>query len=250
VKQGINSLEIGISVFDAVVRARRPLRLMEVAEGAGLSPSKARMYLISLIRTGMVEQDEKTSTYRHGARAARLGLLALRSNGLLNAAQDYVIRLAGETGNPVLLSCWDNDRSLIVFASETSNALPIAFRIGRTTSLAHTATGRTFLAYKSADEVATSLKSSGVTVVTRGLREELAGIRRTGYAIVDVINLQPGISLNGLGAIAAPIFGSGGEVEFVITVLYRTSEHRNIIATLASRVCEEAKSLSLNEGRT
>src|SRR5260370_15293587 len=119
-KQGIQSLETGIGVLEAVVRAQRPLRLMEIAEHTGLSASKARMYLISLIRTGMVEQDADTGTYRFGPRAAQLGLRALRNDGLLNAAEQLVSMLAAESGDPVFLSGWDENHAVIVFASPTS----------------------------------------------------------------------------------------------------------------------------------
>jgi len=235
-RQGIQSLEIGIGVFDAVVRAQRPLRLMEVAENTGLSPSKTRMYLISLIRTGMVEQNASTNAYSFGPRASRLGLEALRSDDLLLSAEQLVSALATETGNPVLLSAWSEDHSVIVYASDTTSALPITFRVGRSTSLTDTATGKAFLAYKKEADVAGALSLLGIDTLSESFRSDLDEIRRRGYALSKVIHLQPGVTLTGFGALAAPIFANNGDVRYVITVLYRSTDGLPMIKLLAEKI--------------
>ena len=240
-RQGIQSLETGIGVLDAVVRAQRPLRLMEVAEATGLSPSKARMYLISLIRTGMVEQNVSTSAYSFGPRASRLGLEALRSDGVLLSAEQLVSALATETGNPAMLSAWSEDHSVIVYASDKTSALPITFRVGRSTSLTDTATGRTFLAYKKEADVVVALRLLGIDTLSESFRNDLHEIRRRGYALSKVIHLQPGVTLTGFGALAAPIFAGNGDVRYVITVLYRSTDGAPMIKLLAEKLSSRSR---------
>ena len=55
--KGIQSIEIGFRVIDALVRTRGTVSLKKIAELAGMSPSKTRMYLVSLIRTGIIAQE-------------------------------------------------------------------------------------------------------------------------------------------------------------------------------------------------
>lgn len=248
-KQGIQSVEIGVRVLDAIVRARRPLKLKEVAALSGMTASKARMYLISLIRTGLVAQDPATGSYAHGPHAVRLGLLAFRSNGLLNAAQDLVGALAAETGEPVFLSAWDEDRAMINFASGTSRSMPIQFRLGGTPGLTTTVTAKTFLAFKSEAEVAAALAAQELGPPSAALTEELARIRARGVAVAAGVWLQEGVTLGGYGAIAAPVFGIGGAVELVVTVLYRQGLEGEEIDALAERIRRRAAAISLDEAR-
>ena len=161
-RQGIQSLEIGISILETVVREGRPLRLGEIAERCALSASKTRMYLISLLRTGMVDQSDVSGAYQTGPAIVRLGLLALQGNLLFQAAHALASMVAAETADPVFLSSWDSNRSVIIFASKASDSLPIYFRVGAPTSLLDTATGRTFLAFKSKEDLAHALNANGI----------------------------------------------------------------------------------------
>src|SRR5687767_10524479 len=75
--QGIQSVETGFAVLDALVEGGGPLTLGEVARGSGLSLSQARRYLISLVRCGLAFQDAATGRYDLGSRSLRIGLVAL-----------------------------------------------------------------------------------------------------------------------------------------------------------------------------
>lgn len=73
-KHGVQSLEVGMSILRAMATGRRSMMLKEIAEAAGMPPSKAHRYLVSLIRSGLVEQDRLTSRYDLGPFALNLGL--------------------------------------------------------------------------------------------------------------------------------------------------------------------------------
>ena len=245
-KQGVQSLEIGLGILEVVVRAQRPMRLIEIAHNASISPSKARMYLISLIRTGMVEQDPVSGTYRAGVGSERLGFMAMHGDGLLAAAQELVTSLGSETSDPVLLSRWDGDHSIIIFTSERSRTLPIEFRVGHTTNLLNTATGKTFLAHMASDVVAAALAAHGMTRPSEALKRELVAIRNEGYALSEEIYLQPGVTLTGFGAIAAPIFDISKGLRFVLTVIFRSVADRAAVKLLVEKVRAQSAALSKN----
>jgi IclR helix-turn-helix domain len=57
--QGINSIQIGARVLQALEEGRGPIPLAEVARRSGLHPAKTHRYLTSLVRSGLASQ-------RHG----------------------------------------------------------------------------------------------------------------------------------------------------------------------------------------
>ncbi|MBS0553285.1 MAG: helix-turn-helix domain-containing protein, partial [Proteobacteria bacterium] len=76
-KHGVQSLEVGMSILKAMATGRRSMMLKDIAAAAGMPPSKVHRYLVSLIRSGLVEQDRLTSRYDLGPFALNLGLVAL-----------------------------------------------------------------------------------------------------------------------------------------------------------------------------
>ena len=64
-RAGIQSVEVGFSLVEALAQASGPLMLKDVAAAAGMSAAKAHRYLVSFQRIGLVTQDE-------GAAAARI----------------------------------------------------------------------------------------------------------------------------------------------------------------------------------
>lgn len=237
--KGIQSIEIGARLLDALIQTRTSMRLKELAELAGLSPSKARMYLVSLIRTGLIAQDKATGLYGPGPKALRLGMVALGQNEVFTAARDLIHSLGRETGHPVLLSSWDGASPVILASSESPDALPIAFRIGARTPLWTTATGSLFLGFLPHPLVERLIEAECPAELRDGIREDIAHSRRDGYRWFELVRLNRDIALTGYGAIAAPIFGRDGALEFVVTMLVPTGQKAGkpteLIALLQAR---------------
>src|SRR5260370_19004401 len=82
------------------------------------------------------------------------------------------------------------NHAVIVFASPTSSELPISFRVGRSTSLTETATGKTFLAFKEKAAVTAALAARGYPRLGATALRELETIRKRGFARSDTIHLQ------------------------------------------------------------
>ena len=59
--KGIQSISLGFRLLRAVTDSDAPVPLKTLAAAAAMSPSKARMYLISFIETGLVTQNAQTS---------------------------------------------------------------------------------------------------------------------------------------------------------------------------------------------
>ena len=110
-KHGVQSLEVGMSLLKAMVAGQQAMMLKDIAAAADMPASKAHRYLVSLIRSGLVEQDPLSSRYTLGPFALNLGLVALgyitrmtRSFLLYQLRQDYttVLRLKGLSESAIL----------------------------------------------------------------------------------------------------------------------------------------------------
>ena len=73
-RAGIQSVEVGFSLVEALAQASGPLMLKDVAAAAGMSAAKAHRYLVSFQRIGLVTQDERNSRYDLGPAALKIGL--------------------------------------------------------------------------------------------------------------------------------------------------------------------------------
>ena len=70
-RKGIQSVEHGAKLLEALINSRKALPLKTLAAAAGMSASMAHRYLTSFIRADLVEQDRLSGHYD-------LGTLALR----------------------------------------------------------------------------------------------------------------------------------------------------------------------------
>ncbi len=61
--KGIQSILLGFRLLQALTDADAPMSLKTLAAVSSMSPSKARMYLISFIETGLIVQNADTGLY-------------------------------------------------------------------------------------------------------------------------------------------------------------------------------------------
>ena len=226
--KGIQSLELGFRLVRALAEADGPLPLKQLAPLAGMSPSKARMYLVSLIRVGVIAQDEASGLYQLGPYAAELGSVAQQRSDLLASAQRAMDALAEQTGAIMLLAGWGHGGATLLRKSESAEVLPIDFRIGGHASLTRTATGLVCLAYLparvTAAEREAELAENRLDPTLRPLDAAnldglVAAVRATGSATVKNVSFRGGVVLVGYTAIAAPILGRDGRLRLVLTAL-------------------------------
>jgi DNA-binding IclR family transcriptional regulator len=232
--KGIQSVEIAYGVIEALQCAGRPMSLKDLGASCGMTASKARMYLVSLLRTGLVAQHPDTGAYALGPAAMRLGLAAFGQTDLMDHATACMAIIGKETRAPTLLSMWSGSSVMIVARNESIDSLPIDFRVGGTVSLTRTATGRVFLAYLPRKLTAQGLERElsgerggrAPKAALSLLDEALDGIRHRGFDAASEVMLatEPPIRLSGFGAIAVPIPDVFGQLRFVMTVLHRTTE--------------------------
>ncbi|MEJ0038158.1 MAG: helix-turn-helix domain-containing protein [Gammaproteobacteria bacterium] len=234
--KGIQSVSLGFRLLRAITDSDAPAPLKTLAAAADMSPSKARMYLISLIETGLVAQNPQTGLYALGPYARHLGTRALQRMDGREPVYDSMRLLQRKTEALVLLCKWQESGIIIVAAEEGGEPHPLQWRIGGTASLASTATGAVFLAFGPQNIVwkrlAVELKEAGVSQAAqkkriRELEVRAAEIRVSGVAEADPVVFAAGVTISGFAAIAVPVFDADEQLGSVLTLLYRTDRpHR------------------------
>jgi DNA-binding IclR family transcriptional regulator len=213
--QGINSIQIGASVLQALEDGRGPIPLAEVARRSGLHPAKVHRYLTSLVRCGLASQSQTTGFYDLGPASRQLGIEALRRTDAVALVSEHTVKLRDRTGHTANLSVWTEHGPTLVRRDTGIHTLAIVLRVGSTLPLLDSAVGLAFLANLPRSSTAEVLKlqqSRGDT--RRAPAAEVAAlkdeVKRAGYAQTR------NHVVFGLAGLAAPVFGAEATLAAVI----------------------------------
>lgn len=209
-RRGIQSIEVGGELLQALVRHGEPMTLGHLAREAGMTAAKAHPYLVSFGKLGLVEQDAASGRYGLGPFALQVGLTALHGIEPLRIATPLVAKLADELKLNIAIAVWGNCGPTIVRIEESSGQIHMNMRPGTVMMpLMGSATGRLFAAFLPERMVADMLASE----VADEQEETLAEIRRHGVARAR------GRPIPGINAFSAPVFNSDGFLVMALTAL-------------------------------
>lgn len=230
-QRGIQSIEVGGQLLQALVHRGTPLPLKALAQEAGMTPAKAHPYVVSFGRLGLVEQDPATGHYQLGPLALQLGLIAMAQTNPVQLATPVIEALARRTGHTFALAVWGERGATIVRTAESPAAVHVAMRHGTVFSLAGTASGRLFGAYLDEAVVRAALEAErararqGAAAGEAGMpvppplpdwdafAQQLQAVRAHGLSRSD------GEVLPGISAMAAPVFDAAGRIALALTAI-------------------------------
>ncbi|HEX7076711.1 MAG TPA: IclR family transcriptional regulator [Hyphomicrobiaceae bacterium] len=222
--RGIQSIEIGFRLVQCLVKAPHPLSLKTLAERAGVSASRARFYLVSFIRLGLVSQDREHGHYELGPYARHLGLAAIQRMDVVRVSAQPLRRLCDTLKEAVFLAVWGNRGPTIVLTLDGPREIPMSVRVGYVMPVLYTATGRVFLSYlprQATDtlikaELAAALRERGrdaANEMAESIESVVQNCRSAGFACTESL-LNPGFA-----GVAAPVFDHRGWLAAVVTVI-------------------------------
>lgn len=239
--QGIQSIELGGSVLRALITANGDtLPLRDVAQLAGMSASKARRYLLSFSRVGLVAQEAATGYYGLGPLAIRLGLAAIAAIAVDRVAPPIIRELRRRLQETVVLTIWSDNGPTILQAEDNQRPVMLNARIGSTVPMINSATGQLFAAYYDRDataplisaELSRKMKGAALKQARHDYAAGLDEVRRHGAARTE------GELLSGVSALAAPVFNHTGSLVAGLGVL----GHRGILdVSWSGAPCSELK---------
>jgi DNA-binding IclR family transcriptional regulator len=250
-QQGIQSIEVGARILQALAQAPRPQMLRDLAAAAQMPPAKAHRYLVSFARMGLVEQQSETGLYDLGSFALELGLSALARMEPVTLAAPVLAQLREETGQTVALAVWANHGPTIVRWLGADTPVSASLRTGSVMPLTRSATGQAFLAFLPPETTAPWLKKElaeharqGLAPTTRDEVDQLvAQIRRRGWARTSEF-------IPGIGGIAAPVFDHSGAMALALIVLGYSKPFEAAADSIAATVLRQADKLSARLGAT
>lgn len=147
-KNGIQSINVGFSILDVLLKSPKPLPLKEISERSGLTPSKIHSYLVSFLDLNIVEQERNTGYYSLGAYCIKLGLGYLDQVQLLSVCKPEMLYLAHDLGHTVFLGVWGNRGPTIINRVDGAYSQPFFdVRIGSVLPLLSSALGKNFAAH-------------------------------------------------------------------------------------------------------
>ncbi|MDE1180150.1 helix-turn-helix domain-containing protein [Paraburkholderia sp.] len=223
-QRGIQSVEVGGRLLQALAHARGPLALSDLAASAQLAPGQAHAYMVSLTRLGLLKRDALSGRYEPGPLALRLGLLHLEQQPAFRAAVPSAAALAETVGFSVAICIAGPQGPTIVRYENAGFPLHVNLHVGTVMSLPATSTGRVFCAFLDDDAIrAMWVNQSGATdqpLVPDAERSAfdatLDAIRTRGLER-SVDAPSPGIS-----SLSAPVLDANGALRLALTVIGST----------------------------
>jgi DNA-binding IclR family transcriptional regulator len=228
-RAGIQSVEVGFALLQALAASTAPLMLRDLAGAAGMSAAKAHRYLVSFQRLELVVQDAASTRYDLGPAALKLGLASLSRLDSVKLARQRMAPLMAQIGQTLALAVWGNQGPTLVHWEESSRAVTVSLRLGDVMPLLSSATGLCFAAFMAEhqkalrdrlalllkDELVRSQKLArpDVPASMTDVRTRLDEVRKRGLArVIDTL-------LPGVGGFCAPVFDADGHLALGMVAL-------------------------------
>lgn len=219
--KGIQSIEVGYRVLLAIQRGPGSLQLVDIAKRAGLTPGSTHNYLVSLVRTGLVEQEAR-GLYRLGPSAFALSMASFRQLDGIDHLREEADILHRITGQSVAVSVWSQAGPVSVYILKSEEIKLFEFRPGLVPML-RTGVGAIYMGYleigRTEEIVQRELEADGhpsenAAALIRQARQQ---VRAHGYGFF-------GDEGFGHAALALPVWNTQGHIAFVLDIVGKRVE--------------------------
>jgi DNA-binding IclR family transcriptional regulator len=252
-RAGIQSVEVGFNLLQALAQSRAPLPLRDLALAANMSAAKAHRYLVSFARLQLVVQEVGSARYDLGPAALQLGLSALTRLDAMRLARERVGTMVQALGHTAAIAVWGNHGPVMVHWEDSEQAVSVNLRLGDVMPLLSSATGRCFAAFAPAKLVKPMLQKELKAAQQQG-RSDLPQTEAQVQALLQETR-QQGLGrvvdslLPGVAGLCAPVFDANGRLALGLVCLgARSLFDAKPTGALAKRLKLEAAQLSKDLG--
>jgi DNA-binding IclR family transcriptional regulator len=221
----VPAIERAIRILEALARSQRGLTLSEISRRFGIPKSSTHHILGTLEAFGYLRKHELTGRCRLGLRFISLSRHAIEGLGIREESRPALLKLCRSAGLAVHLAVLDGDEAVIIEKIEALGAARVASWIGRRLALNCTSLGKSLIAHLPPQEIENRFRRRGAVrhnertiAAVHRLCEELALVRRRGYAIDDEEDEI------GVRCVGAPVIGRNGETVAAVSVAGSTEE--------------------------
>ena len=216
----IKSLQKSLKILKAIINADQELGISELHQICGFNQSTIHHSLKTLKIEGFVSQNKQTRKYTVGLELVKPMIKQNKPDLYIHRAYPILEEMVAQVGETTSLFIKRENKAICIIGKESPHTLRASLRIGRRIPLHCTATGKVFLAYMEDSQVNEIIYRVGLgrympnsITSPEVLFKELKKVRSCGYAVEleefeDMVN-----------AIGVPVFGSNGDVLFVVTVI-------------------------------
>lgn len=249
---GVQSAETVLNVLTAFIGLEPMPMLKTLAERTGMHPAKVHRYLVSLCRTGFVEQDELTSRYRLGSASLRLAFAAMSSIDSIRVARPLMADFCNRLQHTVVLAIWNHGGPTIAARETLPGLLTMTASEGFILPILRSSIGNVFGAYLPREKTRTLISAElgepvqGVPASEAEVDQIFADVRRRGLARTT------GQLNSSSHSFAVPIFEASGEISAVLCALGPANQFNSnwsspIAATLTACANEVSQRLGYME---
>jgi DNA-binding IclR family transcriptional regulator len=222
-RKGVKSVETAARILQTLAKLISYAPLKDIAAGTKIDSSRTYTYLVSLVRSGLVEQNQDTGMYRLGPEVRNLGLAALKSQDIHETISNAAVELRDKIGDTVYVAMWSIAGPVVVNWERGNRSLPVNINVGSIMPLLGTAMGQVFLAYMpkkdTRKEVKKELERLRLHKSHLRLRTEKDVQDLTQMIMSDGLARFTGALIPDLSAIAAPVLARDGKIVAVIGVI-------------------------------
>ncbi len=186
----VNSLARGLDVICAFTRVMPRMTLSEVAKSVNMSRATTRRLLLTLVREGYAEKNDRIFSLR--PKVLQLGYSALSSVGILDVVQPIMNELTQRTQESIFTAVLTGDDVTYLARSTPDRVMSVSINIGNRLPAYAASTGRVLLAGESDEALERYLERVDLTQHTSNtvntkskLREVILETRSCGYSLVD-----------------------------------------------------------------
>jgi len=214
-RSGVQSVETGGDLLEAMVRLNAPATLSDIAKASGLPSAKAHRYLTSLCEIGLTMQHAGSGLYALGPLALRMGLVAITQHDIVERAYELLAELCDSFHTSGHLSVWSDVGPVVIRSAHGGPPVISPVAVGTMLPLKRSATGLIYYSFmpETSTERATLAQAPDTgwnEIPLEILREKTIS---AGYALAS------GQYIPGLSAIALPIFNHDKTLAAAITVV-------------------------------
>ena len=216
-RQGIKSVEHGMRVVEALLSLQGPAPLKELASRAKMSSSAAHRYLVSLIRSGMVQQHAESGHYRIGPLAVRIGINALAQLDDVGEASRQLEALVHTYDIDGHVSVWGDNGPTIVRIHASSRRLLTNLRLGGVLPLLTSATGKVFAAFMPHEVTKEFIQAELARMPNKHTPEWCEALRQE--TLTQGFGSASNTLASGMNSVSVPVFDFQGDLRASISLV-------------------------------
>ncbi|PKN29984.1 MAG: hypothetical protein CVU64_05495 [Deltaproteobacteria bacterium HGW-Deltaproteobacteria-21] len=196
------------------------MTLTEICKQVGIHTSKAFSILNTLKQFGFVEKDPQTKTYSLGIGLVFLSRQVLDHLDYRGTIDPFLRKLARETNGIAFFGLLQGESLFVIAKQEGDQRIGLTVRLGHRFHFTYGVHGKVIAAFMPDADRQKLLTRKNLyfygdskNMDAARLRDDLVKCRESGFA-VDAGRINPGIN-----AIGSPVFGMGGSITGVITLI-------------------------------